>query len=491
MPTPGFTAAGFNDLDNKPVDITVPHGTEWRFEVPFKTVMSLTVTEGVAEIFGTELPNMVSLRFTGCKYAIYAPLGSGCKLQYQTTLNRDNFNTSNENETVHEYIASDSLVPQLANLNFALEVSRLQAAADAQRLKTGPKVLLLGNSLSGKTAAAKTLVSYASKMDRISLLVNLDPKEGVFSLPGLLTATGIRDFLDVESVNGWGWSPTTGATPHLPKQPLVKSFGFVNINDNVELYKYQVSQLGKASLARAAEDDSARSGGMVIDTPTLTMKDLPVIETIVSSFDVDLIVVTGNDKLVVDLNRHFESKVAENTLSIVKIGRSNAVTEVDDAFVRKCQEDTIKEYFNGNFRTRLSPLKFDVDMKSYMIFKVAHLLDYTSQMAFLPSGDSYTADVEGEDDNNDKEKEETLEKYFVKLDDPNSSNLENSIVAITLIPVPLNGKILARELLNSSVYGYAHVLKVDDGKQKMSMLFPSANNIPRHILIATDIGYME
>ncbi|WPK26545.1 hypothetical protein PUMCH_003903 [Australozyma saopauloensis] len=473
---------------NAPTEISIPHGAEWRFEVPYKTIMTLTVKDGVGEIFGTELPNDVALRLTGRKGAVYAPLSSGCRLQFETHPNRDNINTSNEDELVHQYVSTDTVVPQLANLSFALEVVRLQAAADRLRQKTGPKVLIVGNSLAGKTAAAKTLVSYAAKMERVPVLVNLDPKEGVFSLPGLLTATAVRDFLDVESVNGWGGSPTTGATPHIPKQPLVRSYGFVGVSENVELYKYQLEQLGRATLARLKDDDDARVGGLVVDTPPLTMKDIDVIETIVLSFSIDLIVVAGNDRLVVDLGRKFELQISQNALAVVKISRCNAVTEIEESFVRKCQEDTIREYFNGNFRTRLSPLKFDVDMKTYVIYKVARLLDYTSQMAFLPSGDSYTADVEGEEA---PQKEESLEKYFVKLDDPNSSNLENSIIVITLVPVPANGVVLPLELLDSSVLGYAHVLKVDDAKQKMSMLFPSSNNIPRHVLIATDIGYME
>lgn len=489
MSVPGFFGASYADSEPRQLEVNIPQGSEWRFEVSFKSIVIVTINYGVGEIFGTELPNDVDLRFTGCKYAVYAPLSAGCKLLYKITPNKDNANTSNESEEFHEYVSADSLVSQLANLSFALELRRLQAATDKERTKTGPKVLIVGNGLSGKTAAAKTLVAYASKMDRVPLLVNLDPKEGVFSLPGLLTATAIRDFLDVESVNGWGGSPTTGATPHLPKQPLVKSFGFVSVSDNVELFKYQVSQLGKDTLSRLAENNDLRAGGIIIDTPALGMKDIEVIQSIVADFEVDLIVVTGNDKLAVDLGRQFEQKVNKNTLAIVKIGNSNAVSEIDGAFVRKCQEDTIREYFNGNFRTRLSPLKFDVYLKSYVIYKVARLLDYKSHMAFLPSGDSYTADAEGED--LEKSNDETMEKYFVKLDEPNSSNLENSIIAITQIPIPPSGKVLARELLNSSVLGYAHVSKVDDSKQKMSMLFPSSNNIPRNILIATDIGYME
>ncbi|RKP28700.1 hypothetical protein METBISCDRAFT_28872, partial [Metschnikowia bicuspidata] len=76
--------------------IDVPQGAEWRFEVPYKTIVTLTVTNGVAEIFGTELPNDVPLRFTGCKYAVYAPLVGGCTLTYTTSLNRDNASTSSE-----------------------------------------------------------------------------------------------------------------------------------------------------------------------------------------------------------------------------------------------------------------------------------------------------------------------------------------------------------------------------------------------------------
>ena len=471
--------------------IDVPQGAEWRFEVPYKTIVTLTVINGVAEIFGTELPNDVPLRFTGCKYAVYAPLVGGCTLTYTTSLNRDNASMSSESAEMHEYLSSESLVPQIAKLSFVLEVARLRAASDPNLQTKGPRVMLVGNRLSGKTAAAKTLVAYASKMDRVPVLVNLDPKEGVFLLPGLLTATAIPDFLDLESVNGWGGTPTTGAQPHLPKQPLVKSYGFVDISDNIELYKYQALQLGSATLARIAEDRDARIGGLVVDTPALTHKDIGIIDAFVSDFDIDLVVVTGNDKLAVDLERHFKDAVDRCALSIVKIPRCNAVSEVDDAFVRECQESSIHEYFNGNFRTRLSPLKFNLDISSYVIYKVAKLLDYTSQMAFLPSKDSYAADGEEETKDPEKELEETLNKYFVRLDNPESSNLENSVIAITHVPVPPNGKVVPLEILNSSVYGYAHVLKVNDAKQKMSMLFPSANHIPRHVLIATDIGYLE
>lgn len=484
MSIPGF-ASGEADSASQIVEIDIPAGSEWRFEVPFKTLMKLKVLEGVGEIFGTELPNEVDIRLTGCKLAIYAPLPSGCRLHYETAPNKENVNISNEDSQISEYISDESLMPQYTNLHFALEVLRQEAETVPE--KKGPKLMIVGNAESGKTTLAKVLASYAVKMDRMPLLVNLDPKEGVFSVPGSLTATPVSDFLDIESVGGWGGSTTLGATFHNPKQPLVKSYGFYEIAENVELYKYQISQLGVAALTRLNDDEVVRKSGVIIDTPPLGMKDQSVIESIVSDFEVDILVVMGNDRLLMDLKRKFHHKIAKGTLNIIKVAKSGGVTEIDESFLRKQQEDSIKEYFNGNYKTHLSPYKTDVDIKSFVIYKAVKLLEYTSQLAFLPSGDSYTAEDGTETE--EKKDENSMDKFFVKLDDPNSSNLENSVVAIT--HVPISGKIAPRDLLNSSVLGYAHVSKVDDAKQRMSLLLPFPGQIPRCVLIATSIGYTE
>lgn len=485
MSIPGFIGGPDLEATSPVVQIEIPAQNEWRFEVPFKTVMKLKVTEGVGEIFGTELPNDVDLRLTGTKLAIYAPLPSGCKIQYETAPNKENINISNEDANVSEYTSDELAIPQYSNLHFALEV--LRQAAEADSSKKGPKVLVVGASESGKTALCKVLASYAVKMDRMPLLVNLDPKEGVFSVPGSLTATPMSDILDLESVGGWGGSTTLGATFHNPKQPLVKSYGFYDITENVELYKYQVSQLGVAALTRMTEDNNVRIGGFIIDSPPLGMKDHSVVESIVSDFEVDIVCVMGNDRLTIDLKRKFEHKISKGALNVVKVPKSGGVAESEESFIRKMQEDAIKEYFNGNFKTHLSPYKIDVDMKSFVIYKAVKLSEYTSQLAFLPSGDSYTAEESTE--SAEKKDTNSMDKYFSLLEEPNSSNLENSVIAIT--QVPATGKILPRDLLNSSVLGYAHVSKVDDAKQRMSLLLPFPGQIPRNVLISTSIGYTE
>lgn len=470
----------FSEPEHQSGEVVLAECSEWRFEVPFKLVMKLKVVEGVGEIFGTELANEVEVRLTGAKYAVYAPLPGGCRLKYETSPNKENVNISSEEDLISEYVSDESAMPQYTRLHFALEVRRQQAVAGKTR---GPVVMVLGGPLCGKTTLVKVLAAYAAKMDRAPLLVNLDPKQGVFSVPGSLTATVMNDFLDVEAVNGWGELTTLGATFYNPKQPLVKNFGFHVISENTELYTHQAKALAATLDARMAENPDVASSGVIVDTPPLTMKDVSLVETLVQAFSVDIVVAVGGDRLAVDLRRKFQPQIDLKALDIVKLAKAGGVADVDDAFMRKIQEDLIKEYFNGGHRTRLSPYKTDVDIKSLVVYKAVRLLEYTSQMAFLPSGDSYTAE-EGA-----KTEEIALDKYLVRLDEPTASNLENSIVAIT--HVPAQAKIDPQALLNSSVLGYAYVSTVDDAKQRLSLLLPFPGQIPRNVLIATDIGYTE
>lgn len=490
MSIPGFsgpTEVLEHDSPDQITELKIPSGSEWRFEVPFKSILNLKVVDGIGEIFGTELPSGVTLKLSGVKYAVYAPVSPGCTIQYTVSINKNNVNLTSESGEINEYISEESTMSQYANLHFALELLRLEAQANVQ--KKGPRVLLIGNEASGKTSLAKVLVSYAVKMDRIPLLVNLNPNDGVFSVPGSLTATPISDNLDLETVGGWGGSTTTGATFHNPKQPLVKSFGFTDINQNLDLYKYQVSQLGVVALSRMANDARVRSSGMVIDTPALGFKDVNVVENIISDFEVDIVVLMGNERLTVDLRRKFHHRINKGALNIIKVDKSGGLADVSDTFVRKVQEDTIREYFNGDYKTHLSPLKVDINPDDFTFFKVVKSLEFNSQLAFLPSGDDYAVD-EGEESNKKRE-EKALDMYYTKLDGPDSSNMENSIVAITNVPAPASGKIAPRDLLNATILGYAHVSRVDDTRKKISMLLPFPGQIPHNVLIVTDIGYTE
>lgn len=461
---------------------------EWRLEVPFRTILRVKVVEGIGEIFGTELPNNVEIELFGVKYAIYAPVEEGCKVQYYTVPNKTKI-ASNEESEISEYVSEESTMNQCINLHFLLEYYRQSASehnfVDNSSGNKGPRVLILGNRFSGKSTVSKMLSSYAAKMDRAPVLVNLNPSEGVFSVPGSLTATPISDALDLESVNGWGWSPTSGSTVRIPKQPLVKNFGLTSFTDNLELYKHQVSKLGVAVMSRLEEDSSVKNSGVIIDTPPLTSKDFNIIENIVSDFEVNFIVVIGNERLLIDLRKRFKHKVSNSMLDFIKISRSGGTLDLDDSFIRQTQQECVQQYFYGNFRNRLSPFTIEVDINDYVIYRCV-LTGSKNEAAFLPSGDSFDPDDFGMQEENKDEL--LLEKYYTMLSSPKASDLENAIVAVTQIP-QMNR--LAKDLMNACVLGYVYISKVDETRGKMKVLLPFPGALPRNILIVTAIRYAE
>ena len=153
--------------------------------------------------------------------------------------------------------------------------------------KDGPRVLILGPENAGKTTLTKILTGYATKMDRQPIVVNLNPTEGMLSVPGTLTATAFRSMIDVEE--GWGSSPMSGPSPIPVKLPLVYFYPMKSpLEAEGNVFKPIVSRLALSVTARMAEDDDAREAGIIVDTDGIlgsgTPKALEVIHHIVTEF---------------------------------------------------------------------------------------------------------------------------------------------------------------------------------------------------------------
>lgn len=149
-----------------------------------------------------------------------------------------------------------------ANLHFALERQRDEATYYG---RDGPRVLILGPEDAGKTSLVKLLTAYATRSGRQPLAVNLDPKEGLLSIPGSLSAAAFSSIIDVE--DGWGSSPTNGPSPIPVKLPLVYYYGQASADAHPEIYKPIVRRLALAVLSRLQEDAEAKVSGCVMDTP--------------------------------------------------------------------------------------------------------------------------------------------------------------------------------------------------------------------------------
>lgn len=183
-----------------------------------------------------------------------------------------------------DYTADETPMVEYANVHFALEGLRAEAKASG---KDGPRVLILGPEDAGKTSLSKILTGYAVKVGREPIVVNLDPTEGMLSVPGTVTATAFRSMLDIEE--GWGSSPMSGPSAVPVKLPLVYFYPMANpLEAEGSVFRPIVSRLALSVMGRMAEDEDARETGIIVDTPGLLSQSragaLEMINHIVTEF---------------------------------------------------------------------------------------------------------------------------------------------------------------------------------------------------------------
>ena len=228
---------------------------------------TLKLLAGTAELFGTELALNQVYSFNGRKAAIYT--WHGCRLEITGKCQAD-------------YVAEETPMDSYANLHFALENLRQLSTRDNT---LGPRVLVVGPENAGKTTLVKILAAYATRSGGEPLVVNLDPKEGMLSVPGTMSAVALESIIDVEE--GWGSSPTNGPSQIPVKLPLVYYYGSEDPIPHAEIYKPIATRLALSVMSRTEEDSEAKSCGCIIDSPgsiTLGKAGYDIIQHIVAEF---------------------------------------------------------------------------------------------------------------------------------------------------------------------------------------------------------------
>lgn len=219
-------------------------------------------TPPLAEIYGTELVPDADYTFSGTKAVIYSH--DGCRITIS-------------GECESDYIADETPMTAYMNVHFALE--HLRATIAAARARTpmslddssvdGPRVLVVGPDNAGKTSLVKLLTTYATRCGRSPAVVNLDPREGMFCLPGSVSAAvfGAGSQMDVENVggNGWGTSPVQGGDVLQSKMPIVYHYGCERVEELPEVFKPIASRLALAVTSRFEDDEAVKEAGILVD----------------------------------------------------------------------------------------------------------------------------------------------------------------------------------------------------------------------------------
>ncbi|EEH40325.1 hypothetical protein PAAG_02380 [Paracoccidioides lutzii Pb01] len=350
-----------------PVQHSLSRGSEWRFEVAFGRIVRVKLLAGTAELFGTELAASQTYTFAGTKAAIYTWHGCTLEVSAGDPIAIGGLGStppspgSGSGGCQVEYIAEETPMAEYVNIHAALETMREEAKAAGCE---GPRVLILGPEDAGKTSLTKILTGYATKRDRQPVVVNLDPSEGMLSVPGSLTATAFRSMIDVEE--GWGSSPMSGPSPIPVKLPLVYFYGLSSpLDAEGQLYKPIVSRLALAVAGRLVEDRDAKEAGIIIDTPGILGqgKGDDVIHHIITEFSVTTILVLGSERLYSSMVKNYDNKpISASTstsnsttspstlghISVVKVTKSGGSVDRDASFMKNVRDWQIRSYFFGN-----------------------------------------------------------------------------------------------------------------------------------------------
>ncbi|KID88219.1 pre-mRNA cleavage complex II protein Clp1 [Metarhizium guizhouense ARSEF 977] len=340
---------------------------EWRFEVPAGRKITVKVLSGTAEKDGVELALRNAYSFSAIKSKILT--WHGCELEVDGRT---------DDEFVAEY-ASPVANPANAYVNLHARLNEMRTAAVYER-REGPRVLIAGPPTTGKTTLVRTLASYATRQGFEPIVVNADPKEGMLSLPGTLSASVFATVMDPEAVDGWGTTPTSGPSTVPVKLPLVYYYGRNLPDDDPEFYRELTSKIAGTVSGRLSEDEAVKSSGVIVDSMGVSEKSKigeDLLAHIVDELSINIIVVLGSNRMTAELSKRFSTERTSlgEPIQIVGLDRSEGVVERDEGFLEYSREQAIKEYFFGDARRALSPQIQHTDFDALVIYKAS---DYSA-----------------------------------------------------------------------------------------------------------------
>ncbi|KAL7925651.1 Pre-mRNA cleavage complex II protein Clp1 domain-containing protein [Trichoderma austrokoningii] len=405
---------------------------EWRFQVPPGSSLVLKVLAGTAEKDGVELALRNAYTFSGVRSKILT--WHGCELEIEGRC---------DNDSVAEY-PNPAANPATSHINLHARLSDMRVDATRQR-REGPRVLVVGPPSSGKTTLAKTLTSYATRQGYQVIAVNANPRDGMLSLPGTLSASVFATVMDPEAVDGWGSTPTSGPSTVPVKLPMVFHYGWESAEEDEDLYRELIGRLAGAVSGRLSEDDEVRGSGVIVDGMAVSgdgQVGMELTAHVMDEFSINIVVVIGPASLHSEVSNRFANERTSlgEPIQVVSIDESDGVVKRDEASSQHAREAVIKEYFFGDAKRTLSPQIQQVDFGSLVIYKLA---DYSPD-----------------------------EKQSLLLEEP-SSLMQHWTFAVMNASVRDSPDVIRA----ANVMGFVYVADVDEDRRKMKILAPVSGRL--------------
>ena len=482
---------------------TLSPETELRIEIPAlsgggSSTNSTTITlkQGSAELFGAELPPERPLSLSNVKIAIFT--WHGCIIDVSNPNNLDMIYESDETDANVAYVNThaqleamrDEALINAGNENTnGNEGKREESEVSGSSGGSGPRVLLVGPADCGKSSLARVLTAYAVKLGRNPLLVDLDTSQNMLSVPGTMAAIPVSS--DMVSAECYGTSSIMGGGTNTMMMPLVLWYGSQDLNAHPDLYKAQLTKMGKAIDDRLSDDSEANASGIIVNASGL-IEDVgyQYLLHAIEAFNINVVLVLGHDRLYSMLGTHFKKQTESLTRKIpklIKLPRSGGVVSRDTAFRRASRSQCIKRYFYGNSvpskdasattsqQYQYSPSLIEVSFSDVHLHKLSNI---SLSASLLPISAKQSTDP-------------------IQLSTLSSSEItpkfQQNVLAVchpsAVEKYEESGS--ARDLYLSGVAGFVVVEKVDVDKGTLSLLSPCAGSLPSSHLLVGDIFWLE
>jgi polyribonucleotide 5'-hydroxyl-kinase len=508
-------------MSAKPTTHTLPAESELRLEVPPNTTVLITLKSGSAEIFGAELPPDRPVPLSSSKVAIFTWHGATIEVSDEDSL--DILYVSEETEANVAYVnthaqleamrdeALGGLLPTNPQSGAGVNTNNNNNTTEVE----GPRVLLVGPSDCGKSSIARILSSYAVKLSRLPILIDLDVSQNMLSVPGTIAASPLS--VECISAESNATSSILNCGSGSAGMPLVLWYGSEDLsanNNNSELYTAQIDKLAESVDARLSKDVDARSSGIIVNTSGwIEGKGYEYILHVMEALRINVVLVVGHDRLYSMLGTLLKKKKGkeEEALAsmtdaeklmykkvlipkLIKLPRSGGVVSRDVGFRRALRMSSIHRYFYGKSNKsstkpstntasaaatttqyQFTPSLLEVSFSEVHIHKLSNI---SLSASMLPVSAKQSTDP--------------IQLVTIPSSEI-TTKLQQCILAVchpsAVEKYEQSG--VARDLYLAGVAGFVAVEKVDVGKERLSLLSPCVGSLPSCHLLLGDVSWLE
>lgn len=328
--------------------------------------------------------------------------------------------------------------PMIMYLQTHAALEELRKVASDDLNQRGPSMMIAGPTDSGKSTMARLLLNYAVRMGRTPVFVDLDVGQGSISIPGTIGACVVEEQVNI----------TDSFDKH---SPIIYSYGHKAPGQNLALINSYISKLAETIFTQFKHNRKAETSGIIINTcGWIKGQGYEHLKHIAQAFEIDLVVVLDEERLYKDMLEDMPSFV-----KVTWLPKAIGVQIRDQPYRIKSRKKKIEEYFYGRYR-EIEPFTFELDFSElkHQLYKVYESSD---------------------------------EKSKVDEFKPNQKNInafKNHLLALSYAKNE-------EQLLTSNVAGFICVTEVDFVKQKITVLSPQPEPLPKFLMLLSDIQYMN